>query len=233
MPMAIAPVGVRAASNGLLVELRCLAPFESRALAMTIDHFARKADSYEHNKDRVDNVAQIANAMIRSIQFTKSMHIMDFGSGTGLLLERIAPHVGKITAVDVSKSMNAQLRDKQDRLACELQMLELNLEKSRLDKKFDGIISSMTMHHIKDVPAMFEKFYAMLNDGGFVAIADLDREDGSFHSEDTGVHHAGFAMDEIAKVAGDAGFTEVTIAIVSVVHKPKGDYPVFLLTGRC
>jgi cyclopropane fatty-acyl-phospholipid synthase-like methyltransferase len=198
---------------------------------MTIDHFAQKAGSYEQNKDRVDNVAQIASAMIDNIQFSKSMHIMDFGSGTGLLLERIAPHVGTITAVDVSKSMNAQLSDKLSRIDCELHMLELDLEKSQLEQKFDGIISSMTMHHIKDVTAMLGKFFAMLNDGGFIAIADLEREDGTFHKEDTGVHHAGFATEEIAKVAADIGFANVTIPIVSVVHKPQGDYPVFLLMG--
>jgi hypothetical protein len=89
----------------------------------------------------------------------------------------------------------------------------------------------MTMHHIKDVTAMLGKFFAMLNDGGFIAIADLEREDGTFHKEDTGVHHAGFATEEIAKVAADIGFANVTIPIVSVVHKPQGDYPVFLLMG--
>jgi cyclopropane fatty-acyl-phospholipid synthase-like methyltransferase len=198
---------------------------------MTIDHFAQKAGSYEQNKDRVDNVAQIANAMIVKIPFAKPMHIMDFGSGTGLLLERIAPLVGRITAVDVSKSMNEQLREKQHRIGCELEMLELDLEVSTLNRKFDGIISSMTMHHIKDIPAMFNKFHAMLNDGGFVAIADLEREDGTFHTEDTGVHHFGFDRDAITQVASKAGFRNVALSTVSVVHKAQGDYPVFLLTG--
>jgi 2-polyprenyl-3-methyl-5-hydroxy-6-metoxy-1,4-benzoquinol methylase len=198
---------------------------------MATDHFASKADSYEQNKDRVDNVAQIANAMLGAVQFSKSMHIMDFGSGTGLLLERIAPYVSKITAVDVSAAMNAQLREKQNRLACDVQMLELDLEQSQIDTKFDGIISSMTMHHIKDIPSVLRKFHAMLNPGAFIAIADLDRENGSFHSEDTGVHHAGFDRDAIIKAAVAAGFGNVAIATASVVHKPQGDFPVFLLTA--
>ncbi len=198
---------------------------------MTIDHFANKAGSYEQNKDRVDNVAQIANAMIAVVQLTKSMRIMDFGSGTGLLLERIAPYVGKITAVDVSKSMNAQLREKQTRLGCEVEMIELDLEQAPLKRKFDGIISSMTMHHIKDIPAMFDNFYSLLTDGGFIAVADLESEDGTFHSEDTGVHHFGFNKDEIAKVASGAHFKNVAISRVSVVHKLQGNYPVFLLTA--
>jgi putative AdoMet-dependent methyltransferase len=199
---------------------------------MTIDHFAHKAGSYEQNKDRVDNVAQIATAMLDSISFDKSMHLMDFGSGTGLLLERIAPYVGKVTAVDVSSAMNAQLQAKQGRLGCEMEVVELDLEQTVLNRKFDGIVSSMTMHHIKDVPGMFGKFRAMLSTGGFVAIADLEREDGTFHREDTGVHHSGFDKDEIIKIASDAGFKDVALSIVSVIHKHQRNYPVFLLTAR-
>lgn len=198
---------------------------------MAHDHFAHKAGSYEQNKDRVDNVANIADAIVARVRLAKSMHLMDFGSGTGLLLERIAPHVGKITAVDVSQSMNAQLREKQSRLACEVEILEMDLETSPLHRAFDGIISSMTMHHIKDIAAMFAKFHAMLNKGGFIAIADLDREDGSFHTEDTGVHHAGFDRETITKLAADAGFKNVATVTVSVINKRGKDYPVFLLVG--
>ena len=61
---------------------------------MTTDHFAHKADSYEQNQDRVDNVQQIADAIRERIKLDKGMQVMDFGAGTGLLLERIAPHVG-------------------------------------------------------------------------------------------------------------------------------------------
>jgi cyclopropane fatty-acyl-phospholipid synthase-like methyltransferase len=197
--------------------------------SMTKDHFAQKASSYEHNKDRVDNVANIADAIAARVSLNKSMQLMDFGSGTGLLLERIAPHVGKITAVDVSQSMNAQLRAKQDRIACPVEILEMDLAATPLNRKFDGIISSMTMHHIKDVPAMFAKFHSLLNEGGFIAIADLDLEDNSFHTEDTGVHHAGFDRDVMTRIASSAGFKNVEVVTASVIRKHERDYPVFLV----
>jgi putative AdoMet-dependent methyltransferase len=198
---------------------------------MSIDHFAGKADSYEQNPNRVDNVANIANAILGAVEFNRSMHIMDFGSGTGLLLERIAPHVGKMTAVDVSKSMNRQLQEKRDRLPCELDILEVDLAQTNIPLQVDGIISSMTMHHIEDVGAMFEKFHAMVKGGGFIAISDLDAEDGSFHTEDTGVFHQGFDREEIARAAFEAGFQSVNVSSASVVHKPQGDFGVFLLTA--
>jgi hypothetical protein len=88
------------------------------------------------------------------------------------------------------------------------------------------------MHHVKDIAAMFVKFYALLNDGGIIAIADLDKEDGSFHDEDTGVYHFGFARDEIALAAKQAGFRDVEVVDASMLYKPQSEYPVFLLTAK-
>lgn len=199
---------------------------------MSKDFFAEKASSYEQDQARVDNVKQIANAIVAATQLHGSIELMDFGSGTGLLLEQIAPYVGKITAVDVSPAMTAQLREKLARLACPIEILQLDLESAPLDRKFDGIISSMTLHHVKDVPRIFATFYELLREGGFIALADLDREDGSFHSQDTGVHHAGFERDALCEVARAAGFREVLIKSASTLHKHERDYGVFLLTAR-
>lgn len=199
---------------------------------MNIDRFAHKAGSYEQNPSRVENVANIASSVLNAIEFKQSMHIMDFGSGTGLLLEKIAPYVGKITAVDVSRSMNEQLQEKQDQLGCELDILEVDLAKSNIALQVDGIVSSMTMHHIENIEEMFDKFHSMVKEGGFIAISDLDVEDGSFHTEDTGVFHHGFDRDKFANAAASAGFQFIKVSSASVVHKPQGNFGVFLLTAR-
>lgn len=198
---------------------------------MNSDFFKHKAKSYEQAKYRVTNVDNIANCMLESVEFLPSMDIMDFGSGTGLLLEKIAPSVRKISAVDISSSMNQQLEEKRDSLACELEIIEMDLSTEPLDRKFDGIISSMTMHHVQDIEAMLRRFNSMLNDGGFIAIADLDAEDGSFHQEDTGVFHNGFDREELVRYSVNAGFKNVETSSASVVEKPQGDYSVFLLTA--
>lgn len=196
------------------------------------DFFAHKAAQYEQNNRRVSNVDNIANAVINTVQLRSDMHLMDFGAGTGLLLERIAPHVRKITAVDVSKSMISALEAKRTQINCELDIREVNLETENLPETFDGIISSMTLHHIKDVAALFQTLAALLKDGGFIALADLDTEDGSFHTEDTGVHHFGFDRSEIAAMAEAAGFSAVKVTDASLIQKPQGEFGVFLLTGQ-
>lgn len=196
------------------------------------DFFAEKAVEFDGQKSIIRNIDNIAQSILKELSFSKEMHIMDFGAGTGLLLSQIAPHVGEITAVDISSSMIGVLQSKMNTINCRLQILEMDLTKEILDTKFDAIISSMTIHHIENVQEIFNKFYSLLNDNGTIAIADLDKEDGSFHTDDTGVFHYGFDRNEFLGIAKNAGFRELKIQTVSIMDKPAGNYPVFLLTGK-
>ena len=196
------------------------------------DYFAGKAHTYENNAARVTNVHTIADAILEKIIYDReNTHLMDFGSGTGLLTSQVAPYVRKITTVDISASMNEVLREKMDAMACEIEMRECDLVTTELEECYDGIISSMTIHHVEDVQALLRKFYRLLKSGGTIALADLDKEDGSFHTENTGVFHFGFDQETFALWAKHAGFKDVNIEIVSSAKKPYGEYPIFLMTG--
>ena len=196
------------------------------------DYFAKKAKDYDKEKTSTKNVSDIADLILKEIEYLKDMSIMDFGSGTGLLLSKVAPYVKEITAIDISKSMNEVLKNKKDSIDCKLEIVEMDLTKEDLNKKFDGIISSMTIHHINDTLSLFQKFYNMLHSNGTIALSDLDKEDGTFHDTDTGVFHYGFNRKEFISLAKSVGFIDLKIQTVGVVEKPNGKYPVFLLTGK-
>ena len=196
------------------------------------DYFKHKAKDYEKAVIRQNNIKSVADNILEKITYTKDMHIMDFGSGTGLLTSKIAPFVKAITTIDMSRAMNEVLRAKIDDYPCKVDMLEIDLSKEDIDSKFDGIISSMTIHHVEDLLALFKKLYLMLNNGGTIALADLETENGTFHSDDTGVFHFGFDKDEFLDIAKEAGFRNLEISTVSVIKKPIGDFAVFLLTGE-
>lgn len=196
------------------------------------DFFKEKAQEYDKESSRTQNVDHIAQAILKDVTFLKEMHIMDFGSGTGLLLSNIAPHVGKITAVDISSSMNEVLRSKMNTINCKLEIAEIDITKETLDRKFDVIISSMAVHHIENLTDLFKIFYTLLHENGTIAIADLDKEDGSFHTTNTGVFHNGFDREEFLAIAKSVGFKDLKTKNASIVEKPTGSYSVFLLTGK-
>ena len=183
------------------------------------------------NSKRVQNAKGIAELIVNNINLDKTMEIMDFGAGTGLLSYFVAPYVEKIVAVDNSPSMLLEFQNKCDDFSCHTEVIEKDLSTDTLERKFDGIISSMTIHHLEDIPALFSKFYDMLDQHGFIAIADLDSEDGTFHSDNEGVFHYGFDRQLLARYAQEAGFKDVTFSLANKISKPHAEFTVFLMTA--
>jgi cyclopropane fatty-acyl-phospholipid synthase-like methyltransferase len=195
------------------------------------DLFAHKSKSWDMNSRRVKNAEAIAKLIVKNIKLKSDMEIMDFGAGTGLLSFFVSQKVGKVVAVDNSPSMLDEFRKKSSEFASQTEVLKLDLSTQSTDRKFDGIISSMTIHHLEDTKALFSIFYKMLHDGGFIAIADLDIEDGTFHSDNTGVFHHGFDREGLANIAKEVGFKNIHFETASIIKKPYADFSVFLMTA--
>ena len=197
----------------------------------SVDHFKHKSKSWDMSSMRVQNAKSIADLIVKNIEFNDKMEVMDLGAGTGLLSYFIAPHVSKIIAVDNSPSMLEEFKSKASEFDSKTEILEADISKDDLNRTFDGIISSMTIHHVADTKALFSKLYKMLNENGFIAIADLDSEDGSFHSDNAGVHHHGFDRNELEKIAKKVGFKDITFDLASTINKPQCTFTVFLMTA--
>jgi 2-polyprenyl-3-methyl-5-hydroxy-6-metoxy-1,4-benzoquinol methylase len=102
-------------------------------------------------------------------------------------------------------------------------------------QRFDLIVTSMTLHHVPDTDHILHVFHDLLNPGGYLCIADLDQEDGSFHGPEVDVHH-GFDRADLSARAAEAGFADVRFQTVFSIAKEHEtgtrDYPVFLMTAR-
>jgi 2-polyprenyl-3-methyl-5-hydroxy-6-metoxy-1,4-benzoquinol methylase len=197
-----------------------------------IDLFAHKSKNWDMNSMRVRNAKEIADIILKNISIDKSMILADFGAGTGLLTYFIAPSVGKIVAIDDSRSMLDEFEAKKDEFACATDILHIDIMDYKGDEKFDGIISSMTIHHIKDTQEFFLKLFNMLKENGFIAIADLDSENGTFHGDNNGVHHFGFDREKLEAIAKDAGFNDIRFETANIIEKPNAKFSVFAMMAR-
>lgn len=201
--------------------------------------FDREAAKWDTNPGRVKLAHDVAAAIIREVNLTKDMEVLDFGCGTGLLTLKLQPLVKTITGVDSSQGMLRVLQDK-------IEMQELNNIRTRFvdfekDEHVEGtynlIVSSMTLHHVPDTVALFKEWFALLRPGGQVCFADLDTEDGSFHGDNTGVFHLGFDREELTHLLHDAGFGDVRDTTATTMSKEVAgqgvrEFPVFLITAR-
>lgn len=198
------------------------------------ERFDALANQWDQNQNRVFMAQKVARAMRIALAPAGSEHALEFGAGTGLVTLLMARHVAQLTAVDGSAGMLDVLRGK-----CALKHLDHvtlvhgDVPAALPDASFDLIYSSMTLHHVADVPGLLKVLFAHLVPGGRVALADLDTEDGSFHGDAQGVAHHGFDRATFAAWLRDAGFAEPAITTAHTVQREADDgtlreYPIFL-----
>lgn len=195
------------------------------------ERFNKAAEEWDKG-DMRQNIAHAVFQTISSrIALLKTMDIMDFGAGTGLLSFKIAPMVHNVVGVDLSEKMLEQLEGKNSD-ALQVKALCHDICDIPLEQKFNGIVSSMAMHHVEDTAVLFKSFHDHLKRDGFVAIADLEAEDGSFHSHgNDGVHHFGFERESLREIIEKAGFEHVRFHHAYTVEKEECNYPIFLVTA--
>jgi ubiquinone/menaquinone biosynthesis C-methylase UbiE len=200
-------------------------------------HFDSKARQWDENPVFQERARKIADALRAMVPLSTTMTALDYGSGTGLLSFPLQGELGHITLSDTSAGMLEVAREK---IAAQgvrnMSTVQADLSATSLPQApFDLIYSAMTLHHIPDTRAILAAFHAHLNPGGWLAIADLDQEDGSFHGIEVDVHH-GFDREDLAEMTRAAGFTDVVFRTVFAIEKdrPEGKrtYPVFLMVAR-
>ena len=196
-----------------------------------MSHFDKRAEGWDKGNTQVNGAKIIADVIRKNIALNSEMQIIDFGTGTGLLGFDLASSVKKVHGVDTSPKMLEKLEEKNTK-ELHIKPYCQDIIKEPLTQKFDGLISSMTLHHIENLQEFFTTIRNTLTTDGFIAIADLQTEDGTFHSDNAGVFHFGFDKTELCKIVEECGFKDIKFENINTIKKPHRDFGVFLLTAR-
>ena len=195
------------------------------------DLFNEKAKDWDANEMRTKLSSAIGSSILAHVSLHDQMRVMDFGAGTGLISSQVAPLVKKIVAVDISEAMLNKLVAKPE-LQDKVEIVCQDIIEKPIADNFDLIMSAMSMHHVKDTSKLIQRFSEHLNPGASIALADLDKEDGSFHPEDSeGVFHLGFKRNELQIILEKYGFREIQFVTAHTINKEEKKYPIFLVTA--
>jgi ubiquinone/menaquinone biosynthesis C-methylase UbiE len=201
-------------------------------------YFDEQAKNWDADPMKVERARAVADAIRKMIPLSREMSALEYGCGTGLLSFALQADLGQITLADTSPGMLAALAEKiQSSGADNLRGLRLDLTVDPLPaQKYHVTYSLMTLHHLQDTYAMLKKFHALLEPRGYLLIADLDKEDGDFHTDGTTDVHKGFARNELQSQAEAVGFEDVKFTTAYVIKKKIGaeerSFPVFLMSAR-
>lgn len=201
---------------------------------MQTNEFDIKAKTWDQNAIHMERSIAIARDLETMVPLNKNMKAMEYGAGTGLLSFLLKDKLGDILMVDSSEKMISICNEKiASTEATNMHSLLMDLEKTEYHNQFDLIYSQMVFHHVKNVPEMLKKLYSLLNQGGYLAIADLYPEDGSFHGMEVTDVHRGFDPDALAGQLSQLGFSHTGVKQSFVVRRgDEKSFPVFLLVAK-
>jgi len=199
--------------------------------------FDNRAKDWDKNQMHLMRSEAIANELVKIIPISDKMSALEYGAGTGLLSFILKDKFARITMMDNSREM---IRVTEAKIVesgnLNMNALQIDLEKEDYQGQFDIVYNQMVLHHVENIDLIISKFYALLNPDGYLAIADLYLEDGTFHDEAfTG--HKGFDVDLLSKQLEGHHFKDVNIQPCFVVQRDLGngefkEFPIFLLTAQ-
>lgn len=192
--------------------------------------FDKSAATWDEKPRRIKLAEDVTMAIRKAVPLSPEWDALDFGCGTGLLTMGLAPHLASILGVDTSAAMVEQLCVKAAAVPeLSVSAVQCDLEHGELpDGRFHLIVSSMVLHHIPDPLALLVSLRRLLHPGGWLAFADLEAEDGSFHDDPVGVFHHGFSRQYLESLLLQAGCIMPDISTAARVEKESNSYPILL-----
>ena len=160
--------------------------------------------------------------------------LLDLGTGTGRMLEKIAPSFGRAVGVDANHAMLAVAR--------------ANLEKAGLSRvelrqgdiyalpfergAFDLVVVHQVLHFLDDPGRAIREAAAMLQPGGRMVVVDFAPHEMEFLRAEQAHRRLGFSREQITGWFSDAGLTCDLAEEITSAAGGSGELTVMLWRGQ-
>jgi ubiquinone/menaquinone biosynthesis C-methylase UbiE len=203
-----------------------------------MDEYANRAHTWDDDPRRTTRARVVADAIRARVPIRPGARGLEFGAGTGLLSAELRHDLGSVVLADRSDAMLDVLAEKIRAAGwTHFRPLRIDLATDPLPPaRFDLVYSLMALHFVPDTDAMLGRFRELLDPGGYLCIADLDAEDGSYHTDGSDWLRSGFDRGVLRGQLEAAGFADVTIDWVFDLPKAidgvERTYSMFLAVAR-
>lgn len=162
-------------SPALALDRQRLAAVREARRRLAERYFDGRAGGWDSERDLGVEGARVEAALVRLFEGERPDSLLDIGTGTGRILQLLAPHIGFGLGIDVSHEMLAVARANLDRrLArnCQVRhgdMYQLPLQ----DASFAAVTLHQVLHFADDPLAVLGEARRVLKPGGRLVVADL------------------------------------------------------------
>ena len=171
------------------------------------DSFRRQGADWDEMRALDLPAEAVEAALLAQLPANGIGRLLDIGTGTGRLLEVLAPRVSSALGVDASKAMLALARARLARAGLgHCAVRQADMYRLPFDAAaFDLAVLQMVLHHADDPAQVLAEAARVLRPGGTLLVADLARHDRGEITTKFAHRHPGFADAEMAKMLRAAG----------------------------
>jgi arsenite methyltransferase len=147
------------------------------------DETSRKVEAVYQTRDVIAQRRQV----LKALDPRAGEHVLDIGSGPGLLANDMASFVGRdgrVCGIDSSEAMLAMSRTRcADKPWTEFQKADAT-KLPFPDNTFDAAVSTQVYEYVPDIPAALTELYRVMRPGGRILIMDTDYGSLVIHTKD-------------------------------------------------
>jgi ubiquinone/menaquinone biosynthesis C-methylase UbiE len=171
------------------------------------ESFRRQGADWDEMRALDLPAASVEAALLTLVPEHDAGRLLDIGTGTGRVLELLAPRISQGVGVDASKAMLALARSRLARaglMHCSVRLADM-YRLPLAEASFDVAVMQMVLHYAEDPPGVLAEVARVLLPGGRLIVIDL-----AHHGRDdllTKLAHRwpGFSDDAMRTLLADAG----------------------------
>ncbi|MDR3526332.1 MAG: metalloregulator ArsR/SmtB family transcription factor [Rhizomicrobium sp.] len=194
-------------------DLKRLATVRDARATAAAAYFTANASEWGRIRSLHAPEREVEEAILRHLTTQPIQQLLDAGTGTGRMLELLAPLAKRAVGVDVSSEMLAIARDAlarsqlahvQVRLA---DTYRLPFEAGSDHSGFDAVVFHQVLHYLDDPAAAVQEAGRVMQKGGRLLIADFAQHNLEFLRQDFAHRRLGFSDKEVQGWFQAAGLT--------------------------
>ena len=225
----------------IALDLRRLAAIKRQRADLAAAYFRENAARWHRIRSLYVDESEVEAALVDIVAGADPRDLLDIGTGTGRMIEILAPRVEQALGIDQSREMLAVARANLEQAGLDNGRVRLGdmYQLALPDASFDAVVIHQVLHYADRPAAVVAEAARVLRPQGILILVDFAPHGLEFLREEHAHRRLGFADGEIAEWCRDAGLDPapprplsgdpLTVVIwtatrrAAVVRQPRGN----------
>jgi ubiquinone/menaquinone biosynthesis C-methylase UbiE len=191
----------------VVLDLQRLAAIKRQRADRAAAYFRENAPNWDRIRSLYVDEREVEAALLDIVAAAAPRDLLDIGTGTGRMIEILAPRVGHALGIDQSREMLAIARVNLERAGLANGMVRLGdmYQLPLPDASFDAVVIHQVLHYADRPTAAIAEAARVLRPNGVLVVVDFTPHELEFLRIDHAHHRLGFSDLEVADWCREAG----------------------------